>query len=142
VQFFDKPAAKGTLPVNLDEMNVKQLRKHAGDVAKALARKEAARAKKLRKRVVSYTQELGENLGEFFGKTMSKKTEETTTKASSTKAPSTKASKTKATASKASPTKMEDSKSPKYIEPDGTPRQRLGKWSEKYTKKQIESMKQ
>lgn len=110
------------MPVNLDEMTMKQLRKHAGDVAKALARKEAARAKKLRKRVVSYTQELGGNLGEFFG---TKTTDEK-------KAPS----------AKAVPTKRKESKPPKYVEPDGTPRQRLGKWSEKYTKKQIENMKQ
>jgi hypothetical protein len=106
--------------VNIDDMTMKQLRKHAKDVAKALTRMEAARAKKLGKRVVSYTQEHGENLGGFFGKKMTNDNE----------TPST----------NAIPTKTENSKPPKYIEPDGTPRQRLGKWSEKYTTKQIEKM--
>ena len=110
------------MTVKLDEMTLKQLRKHAREVAKALVRKEAARAKKLRKKVVNYTKELGVNVGEFFDKkdTMENETSSTT----------------------AIPEKAENAKPPKYIEPDGTPRQRLGKWSEKYTKQQIESMKQ
>ncbi len=136
------------MSVNLDDMTMKQLRKHARDVAKALARMEAARAKKLRKRVVNYTQELGKNLGGFFGKKMTNDNETPSTKVIPTKTeetPSTKAipTKTEETPSaKASPTKTGNSKPSKYIEPDGTPRQRLGKWSEKYTKKQIEKMKQ
>jgi len=123
------------MSVNLDDMTMKQLRKHARDVAKALARMEAARAKKLRKRVVSYTQELGKNLGGFFGKKMTNDNETPSAKAIPTRTEET-------PSAKASPTKTGNSKPSKYIEPDGTPRQRLGKWSEKYTKKQIEKMKQ
>ena len=123
------------MSVNLDDMTMKQLRKHARDVAKALARMEAARAKKLRKRVVSYTQELGKNLGGFFGKKMTNDNETPSTKVIPTKTGET-------PSTKAIPTKTGNSKPSKYIEPDGTPRQRLGKWSEKYTKKQIEKMKQ
>ena len=123
------------MSVNLDDMTMKQLRKHARDVAKALARMEAARAKKLRKRVVSYTQELGKNLGGFFGKKMTNDNETPSTKTIPTMTEET-------PSAKASPTKTGNSKPSKYIEPDGTPRQRLGKWSEKYTKKQIEKMKQ
>jgi hypothetical protein len=123
------------MSVNIDDMTMKQLRKHAKDVAKALTRMEAARAKKLGKRVVSYTQELGENFGGFFSKKMTNDTETPPTEAIPTEAEET-------PSAKAIPTKAENSKPPKYVEPDGTPRQRLGKWSEKYTTKQIEKMKQ
>lgn len=140
------------MTVNLDDMTVKQLRRHARDVAKALMRKEAAQAKKIPKKMVRYTKEIGENLGGFFGKTMTNENEPPAVKdipiakvgsePPSTKDIPIKKAGPKPTSNKAMPSKKEATKAPKYIEPDGTPRQRLGKWSEKYTDKQLEKMKQ
>ena len=120
------------MTLNLDDMSVKQLRKHAKEVAKALARKEASKANDLRKKVLSYAMQLGSSIGERFSKNdavleikddVVLEIEDTTTKS-------------KPAAAKKS------EKKPKYIEADGTPRQRLGKWSEKYTKDQLEKLKQ
>jgi len=112
------------MTLNLDDMSVQQLRKHAKEVAKALARKEASRANGLLKKVVDYATQLGSSIGERFSKDdVALEIEDTTRKS-------------KPVAAKKS------EKKPKYVEADGTPRQRLGKWSEKYTKDQLEKLKQ
>lgn len=133
-------------------MTLKQLRKHAKDVAKALLRKEAAKAKKIPEKMASYTKEIGENIGGFFGKTVPNDNEPPANKdipiaKEGSEPPSTKdipikKAGPKPPSNKAMPSNKDANKAPKYIEPDGTPRQRLGKWSEKYTEKQIEKMKQ
>jgi predicted Zn-dependent protease len=112
------------MTLNLDDMSVKHLRKHAIEVAKALVRKEASRANDLRKKVVDYAKQLGSSIGERFSKDdVTLEIEDTTTKSKPAAA-------------------IKSEKKPKYVEADGTPRQRLGKWSEKYTKDQLEKLKQ
>lgn len=112
------------MTLNLDDMSLKHLRKHAIEVAKALVRKEASRANDLRKKVVDYAKQLGSSIGERFSKDdVALEIEDTTTKSEPAAA-------------------KKSEKKPKYVEADGTPRQRLGKWSEKYTKDQLEKLKQ
>lgn len=113
------------MKLNLDDMSVKQLRKHAKEVAKALARKEAIRANEMRKKVVDYAVQLGSSIGGHFSKDDPKPVD----------TPSTTPTKTK-------PVKAASNRKPKYLEADGTPRYRTGKWSEKYSESQLEEMTQ